>query len=168
MLRRIPCPKIGSDECRAQEHPMHNNALNSDNLLLRNTPPPPAKVITWIICLDSILCNGRASLHHLYEVTPKSTLPYNGRLLHYICLLQPSLGPRFSKRNFLTPPVDYRRIMWWLTVQIFDVLYFFLFWSPSLAADNHGAWTGLINCLAARNLVLNFPLFLEDFHREDL
>ena len=36
----------------------------------------------------------------------------------------------------------------------------FLFWSPSLAADNHGAWVGLINCLAARNLVLNFPLFL--------
>ena len=31
---------------------------------------------------------------------------------------------------------------------------------PSLAADNHGAWIGHINCLAARNLVLNFPLFL--------
>ena len=37
----------------------------------------------------------------------------------------------------------------------------FLSWSPSLAADNHGAWVGLIiNCLAARNLVFNFPLFL--------
>ena len=48
----------------------------------------------------------------------------------------------------------------WLAVQIFDVLYFFLFWSPSLAADNHGAWVGVINCLAARDLVWNFPLFL--------
>ena len=37
---------------------------------------------------------------------------------------------------------------------------FFLFWSPSLAADSHGACVGLINCLAARNSVLNFPLFL--------
>ena len=45
---------------------------------------------------------------------------------------------------------------------------FFPPWSPSLGADGHGAWVGLINCLAARNLVLNFPLFLQDFHREDL
>ena len=37
---------------------------------------------------------------------------------------------------------------------------FFPVLSPSLAADNHGAWVGIINCLAARNLVLNFPLFL--------
>ena len=37
---------------------------------------------------------------------------------------------------------------------------FFLSWSPSFAADNHGAWIGRINCLAARNWVLNFPLFL--------
>ena len=33
-------------------------------------------------------------------------------------------------------------------------MYFCLSWSPSLAADGHGAWVGLINCLAARNLVI--------------
>ena len=36
---------------------------------------------------------------------------------------------------------------------------FFLFRSPSPAAHNHGAWVGLINCLAARDLVLNSPSF---------
>ena len=47
-----------------------------------------------------------------------------------------------------------------LIVPVLDVLYFYLSWSPSRAEDNHGAWSGFINCLAARNLVLNFPLFL--------
>ena len=49
-----------------------------------------------------------------------------------------------------------------------DVLYFFLFWSPSLAADTQGAWVRFIYLLAARKLALNFPLFLLDSHREDL
>ena len=48
-----------------------------------------------------------------------------------------------------------------------DVLSFPPSWSPSLAADNQGAWVGFINCLAARNLVINFALFLKHFHRED-
>ena len=30
----------------------------------------------------------------------------------------------------------------------------------ALAAENHGAWVGFINCVAARDLVLNFPIFL--------
>ena len=54
----------------------------------------------------------------------------------------------------------------YLTVQILAVFYFFLSRSPSLVADNHGVWVGLISCLAARNLVLNFLLFVQDFHRE--
>ena len=44
----------------------------------------------------------------------------------------------------------------------------FLSLSPSLAADNQGAWVGFISCLAARNLVLNFPSFCRVFDREDL
>ena len=57
-------------------------------------------------------------------------------------------------------------VMLLLTVQMLDVLYVILSLSPSLAADNQGAWGGFINCLAARNIVSNFPLFLQDFHRD--
>ena len=35
-------------------------------------------------------------------------------------------------------------------------------WSGAPAADSHGAWVGLINCLAARNLVLNFLNLIKD------
>ena len=37
-----------------------------------------------------------------------------------------------------------------------DVLYFHLSRSPSLAADNQGAWVGFTNCLAAWKFVLHF------------
>ena len=40
------------------------------------------------------------------------------------------------------------------------------FWTFLFSSD--GAWFGLINCLAARNLVSNSLLFLQDFHREAL
>ena len=37
-------------------------------------------------------------------------------------------------------------------------LMYCMFPCPSLAADNQGAWVGLVNRLAASNLVLNLPL----------
>ena len=45
---------------------------------------------------------------------------------------------------------------------------FFLSRSPSLAADNQGAWVGFMNCLAARNLVLNCPFFCRIFSKKTL
>ena len=51
----------------------------------------------------------------------------------------------------------------------FHVLYFFLVLKPLTRSGQSRClgWTH-INCLVARNLVLNFPLFLEDFQRRPL
>ena len=38
---------------------------------------------------------------------------------------------------------------------------------PHLRPDSQGAWVGLVNCLAARNLVLNFALFSVGFSTEN-
>ena len=74
----------------------------------------------------------------------------------YVCHPPLAAFPRFSCTKI---QVSAHQELFFGTVQVFDVLYFFVFWSPSLAADNHPAWVGLINRLAARNLVLNFPSF---------
>ena len=66
----------------------------------------------------------------------------------------------FSKRPLFPNPI-FDRVNTWCIV-------FFCPEAPSLVAHNQGAWVGFIKCLAARNLILKFPLFQWDFQRENL